>query len=70
MGVIIQKVGRLRPRDSIFYFSKHKEEWRKLKNGEEVEVSEEVAEECRGIIIKDKVEIKQLKKKKKKGSDS
>ena len=62
-------IGRLRPRDSIFYFSKHKEKWGKLKNGEVVKVPMEVAEICNGIVIKDTVEIKPKKKRKtKKGA--
>lgn len=75
MSVIIQKIGRLRPRDSIFYFRGKKELWRKLRSGEEIKVPEDVALMCKGVVVKgtvkDIVDIKQKKKKTKdiKGSD-
>ncbi len=64
MNVTIQKIGRLRPRDSIFYFRSKKQLWRKLNNGEEISVPKEVAEQCKGVIIKDTLTISKAGKKK------
>ncbi len=64
MNVTIQKTGRLRPRDSIFYFRGKKQLWRKLSNGEQISVPKEVAEQCKGVTIKDTVVISKAGKKK------
>ena len=56
--MLIRRIFRLKPRDSVKYFSDNPELWQKLKDGEEVEVPDE--------IVKDLVGIEEVKVPKKK----
>lgn len=64
MKVIIRKVGRLDPRDSVEYYKNNPQVFRELKQGKNVEVPEEVALQLYGVEVVEIIEETEKKKSK------
>jgi len=69
--VIIKKVGRLQPRDTVFFYAENPQIFKRLKAGEEVEVPNNIASSLIGIEIVKPMELsKPYKKIKRKLKDT